>query len=165
VTAIAALAAGVHRSGATADLGLGGPPAARTTGPVGADRSGSFHRWKRCRVGIPAACAVRWIALGRRVSRTSADAQHRRGQLRAGETRFAHDHVRASAVARGLSGALRREGGRSSAEDALVVSVLPILRPPVLAAAARQSRALMVSAGYAAPSRPWARPVMMTPCT
>jgi hypothetical protein len=39
VTAMAVLAEGVHRSGATADLGLGGPLAARPTGPAGGDRS------------------------------------------------------------------------------------------------------------------------------
>jgi hypothetical protein len=39
VTSMAALTAGMSRSGATADLGLGGPPAARTTGPAGGDRS------------------------------------------------------------------------------------------------------------------------------
>jgi hypothetical protein len=36
---MAALTAGMTRSGATADLGPGGAPAARTTGPAGADRS------------------------------------------------------------------------------------------------------------------------------
>jgi hypothetical protein len=39
VTAMAALTADINRPGATADLGPGGPPAARTTGPAGADRS------------------------------------------------------------------------------------------------------------------------------
>ena len=36
---MAALTASVNRPGATADLGPGGPPAARTTGPAGGDRS------------------------------------------------------------------------------------------------------------------------------
>ena len=35
---MAALTAGMNRPGATADLGPGGPPAARTTGPAGGDR-------------------------------------------------------------------------------------------------------------------------------
>ena len=42
MTSMAALTAGMNRPGATADLGPGGPPAVRTTGPAGADRSA---RW------------------------------------------------------------------------------------------------------------------------
>ena len=39
MTPMATLTAGVNRPGATADLGPGGPPAARTTNPAGGDRS------------------------------------------------------------------------------------------------------------------------------
>ena len=44
MTPMAALTAGMNRSGATADLGPGDLPAARTTGPAGADRSAAVGR-------------------------------------------------------------------------------------------------------------------------
>jgi hypothetical protein len=65
VTPMAALTARVDRPGATADLGPGGPPAARTTGPVGGDRSITLP------VGVEAyaAYALRaWLADGHPVS-------------------------------------------------------------------------------------------------
>jgi hypothetical protein len=42
-----ALTAGMNRPGATADLGPGGPPAARTTGPAGGDRSAAVRSGAR----------------------------------------------------------------------------------------------------------------------
>ena len=47
MTPMAALTAGMNRPGATADLGPGGPPAARTTGPAGADRSAAVSSGTR----------------------------------------------------------------------------------------------------------------------
>jgi len=47
VTPMAALTAGMNRPGATADLGPGGPPAARTTGPAGEDRSAAVSSGTR----------------------------------------------------------------------------------------------------------------------
>src|ERR1035441_5207272 len=45
---MAALTAGMNRPGATAaDLGPGGPPAARTTGPAGGDRSAAVSSGTR----------------------------------------------------------------------------------------------------------------------
>ena len=47
MTPMAAPTAGVNRPGATADLGTGGPPAARTTGPAGEDRSAAVSSGTR----------------------------------------------------------------------------------------------------------------------
>jgi len=47
VTAMAALTAGVDRPGVTADLGPGGRPAARTTGPAAEDRSAAVSSGAR----------------------------------------------------------------------------------------------------------------------
>jgi hypothetical protein len=65
VTAVTALTAGVNRPGATADLGPGGPPAARTTGPAGADRSTAVssgtrttRSWPLLVLAAPAAAEV-----------------------------------------------------------------------------------------------------------
>jgi len=75
VTAMAALAAGVHRSGATADLGLGGPPAARTTGPAAGDRfavvsSGTraVRSWPLLVLAAPAAAEVwsGWVGIAQK---------------------------------------------------------------------------------------------------
>src|SRR5271165_6785884 len=62
---MAALTAGVDRSGAAADLGPGGPPADRTTGPAGADRSAAVssgtrtvRSWPLLVLAAPAAAEV-----------------------------------------------------------------------------------------------------------
>src|ERR1035441_2588219 len=63
---MAALTAGMNRPGATpADLGPGGPPAARTTGPVGGDRSAAVssgtrtvRSWPLLVLAAPAAAEV-----------------------------------------------------------------------------------------------------------
>jgi hypothetical protein len=75
VTAMAALATGVDRSGATADLGPGGPPAARTTGPAGGDRSAAVssgtrtvRSWPLLVLAAPAAAEVwsGWVGIAQR---------------------------------------------------------------------------------------------------
>ena len=65
MTPMAALTAGVNRPGATADLGPGGPPAARTTGPAGGDRSAAVssgtrtvRSWPLLVLAAPAAAEV-----------------------------------------------------------------------------------------------------------
>ena len=65
VTAMAALTAGVNRPGSTADLGPGGPPAVRTTGPAGRDRSAvissdtrTVRSWPLLVLAVPAAAEV-----------------------------------------------------------------------------------------------------------
>jgi hypothetical protein len=65
VTAMAALTASVHRSGAAVDLGPGGPPAARTSGPAGGDRSAAVssgaravRSWPLVVLAAPAAAEV-----------------------------------------------------------------------------------------------------------
>jgi hypothetical protein len=65
VTAMAALTARVNRSGVTADPGPGGPPAARTTGPAGGDRSAAVssraravRSWPLVVLAAPAAAEV-----------------------------------------------------------------------------------------------------------
>ena len=65
MTPMAALTAGVNRPGATADPGPGGPPAARTTGPAGGDRSAAVssgartvRSWPLLVLAAPAAAEV-----------------------------------------------------------------------------------------------------------
>ena len=65
MTVMAALTARVHRPGAIADLGLGGLPAARTTGPAGGDRSAAIssgtktvRSWPLLVLAAPAAAEV-----------------------------------------------------------------------------------------------------------
>ena len=62
---MAALTAGMNRPGATADLGPGGPPAARTTGPAAEDRSAAVpsgartvRSWPLLVLAAPAAAEV-----------------------------------------------------------------------------------------------------------
>ena len=62
---MAALTAGVHRPGATADLGPGGPAAARTAGPAGGDRPAAVfsgartvRSWPLLVLAAPAAAEV-----------------------------------------------------------------------------------------------------------
>ena len=62
---MAALTAGMNRPGATAALGPGGPPAARTTGPAGGDLSAavssgtrSVRSWPLVVLAAPAAAEV-----------------------------------------------------------------------------------------------------------
>ena len=75
MTAMAVLAEGVHRSGATADLGLGGPPAVRTTGPAGEDRSAAVssgtrtaRSWPLLVLAAPAAAEVwsGWVGIAQK---------------------------------------------------------------------------------------------------
>jgi hypothetical protein len=74
VTSMAALTAGMNRPGLTADLGPGGPPAARTTGPAGADRSAAVsastravRSWPLLVLAAPAAAEVfsGWVGIAR----------------------------------------------------------------------------------------------------
>jgi hypothetical protein len=74
VTAMAALTAGMNRSG-TADLGPGGPPAVRTTGPGGGDRSAAVssgtravRSWPLLVLAAPAAAEVfsGWVGIAQR---------------------------------------------------------------------------------------------------
>jgi hypothetical protein len=75
VTSIAALATGVDRPGVTADLGPGGPPAARTTGPAGGGRStavssgtGTVRSWPLLVLAVPAAAEVwsGWVGIAQK---------------------------------------------------------------------------------------------------
>jgi len=75
VTAMAALTAGMSRPGATADLGLSGPPAARTTGPAGGDRSAAVssgtrtvRSWPLLVLAAPAAAEVwtGWVGIAQK---------------------------------------------------------------------------------------------------
>ena len=75
MTAMAALTAGRHRTGATADLGPGGPPAVRTTGPAGGDRSAAVssgtravRSWPLLVLAAPAAAEVfsGWVGIAQR---------------------------------------------------------------------------------------------------
>jgi hypothetical protein len=75
VTAVAALTASVHRSGAAVDLGPGGPLAARTTGPAGGDRSaavssgtGTVRSWPLLVLAAPAAAEVwtGWVGIAQK---------------------------------------------------------------------------------------------------
>jgi len=70
-----ALTAGMNRSGATADLGPGGPPAARTTGPAGGDRSAAVssgartvRSWPLLVLAAPAAAEVwtGWVGIAQK---------------------------------------------------------------------------------------------------
>jgi hypothetical protein len=72
---MAALTAGVNRSGATADLGPGSPPAARTTGPAGGDRSTvvssgarTVRSWPLLVLAAPAAAEVwsGWVGIAQK---------------------------------------------------------------------------------------------------
>jgi hypothetical protein len=75
VTSMAALTAGVDRPGAIADLGLGGPPAARTTSPAGGDRSAAVssgtrtvRSWPLLVLAAPAAAEVwsGWVGIAQK---------------------------------------------------------------------------------------------------
>ena len=75
MTAMAALTAGVYRPGATAHLGLGGPPPARTTGPAGGDRSAAVssgtravRSWPLLVLAAPAAAEVwsGWVGIAQK---------------------------------------------------------------------------------------------------
>ena len=75
MTPMAALTAGMNRSGATADLGPGGPPAARTTGPAGGDRSAAVssgtrtvRSWPLLVLAAPAAAEVwsGWVGIAQK---------------------------------------------------------------------------------------------------
>ena len=75
MTSMAALTAGVNRPGATADLGPGGPPAARTTGPAGGDRSTAVssgtrtvRSWPLLVLAAPAAAEVwsGWVGIAQK---------------------------------------------------------------------------------------------------
>jgi len=65
VTSMAALTAGVNSFGARTDLGASGPPAVRTTGPAGGDRSAvvssgtrTVRSWPLLVLAAPAAAEV-----------------------------------------------------------------------------------------------------------
>ena len=71
---MAALTAGGNRFGVSADLGLGGSPAARTTGPAGGDRSAAVslgartvRSWPLLVLAAPAAAEVwsGWVGIAR----------------------------------------------------------------------------------------------------
>ena len=75
MTSMAALTAGMDRPGATADLGPGGPPAARTTGPAGGDRSAAVssgtrtvRSWPLLVLAAPAAAEVwsGWVGIAQK---------------------------------------------------------------------------------------------------
>ncbi len=75
MTAMAALTAGMNYSGITADLGPGGPPAARTTGPAGGDRSAAVssgartvRSWPLLVLAAPAAAEVwsGWVGIAQK---------------------------------------------------------------------------------------------------
>ena len=72
---MAALTAGMNRPGATAALGPGGPPAARTTGPAGGDRSAAVssgtrtvRSWPLLVLAAPAAAEVwsGWVGIAQK---------------------------------------------------------------------------------------------------
>jgi hypothetical protein len=72
---MAALTTGVNRPGATADLGPGGPPAARTTRPAGEDRSAAVssgtrtvRSWPLLVLAAPAAAEVwsGWVGIAQK---------------------------------------------------------------------------------------------------
>ncbi len=73
--AMAALTVGMHHSGAIADLGPGGPPGARTTGPAGGDRSTTVssttrtvRSWPLLVLAAPAAAEVwsGWVGIAQK---------------------------------------------------------------------------------------------------
>src|SRR5580700_9398047 len=72
---MAALTAGMNQPGTTADLGPGGPPAARTTGPAGGDRSAAVcsgtrtvRSWPLLVLAAPAAAEVwsGWVGIAQK---------------------------------------------------------------------------------------------------
>src|SRR6266566_4178418 len=72
---MAALTAGMNRSGASTDLGLGGPSAAGTTGPAGGDRSAAVspgartvRSWPLLVLAAPAAAEVwsGWVGIAQK---------------------------------------------------------------------------------------------------
>ena len=72
---MAALTAGMNHPGVTADLGLSGPPAARTTGPARGDRSGvvssetrTVRSWPLLVLAAPAAAEVwsGWVGIAQK---------------------------------------------------------------------------------------------------
>ena len=72
---MAALTAGMNRPGATADLGAGVPPAARTTGPAGGDQSAvvssgtrTVRSWPLLVLAAPAAAEVwsGWVGIAQK---------------------------------------------------------------------------------------------------
>ena len=72
---MAALTAGMNRPGATTDLGPGGPPAARTTGPAGGDRPAAVcsgtrtvRSWPLLVLAAPAAAEVwsGWVGIAQK---------------------------------------------------------------------------------------------------
>ena len=72
---MAALSAGMNRPGTTVDLGPGGPPAARTTGPAGGDRSAAVcsgtrtvRSWPLLVLAAPAAAEVwsGWVGIAQK---------------------------------------------------------------------------------------------------
>jgi hypothetical protein len=72
---MAALTAGMNRPGTTVDLGPGNPPAARTTGPVGGDRSAAVcsgtrtvRSWPLLVLAAPAAAEVwsGWVGIAQK---------------------------------------------------------------------------------------------------
>ena len=75
MTAMATLTAGVNRPDTTADLGPGGPPDARTTGPAGRDRSAAVssgtravRSWPLLVLAAPAAAEVwsGWVGIAQK---------------------------------------------------------------------------------------------------
>ena len=75
MTAMAALTAGMNRPGATADLGPGGRPAARTSGPARGDRSAvvssgtrTVRSWPLLVLAAPAAAEVwtGWVGIAQK---------------------------------------------------------------------------------------------------
>ena len=75
MTSMAALTAGTDRPGAIADLGPGGPSAARTTGPAGEDRSAAVssgtrtvRSWPLLVLAAPAAAEVwsGWVGIAQK---------------------------------------------------------------------------------------------------
>ncbi|MGD0247313.1 MAG: hypothetical protein ABSB59_44300, partial [Streptosporangiaceae bacterium] len=72
---MAAVTAGMNYPGAVTDLGLGGPPAARTTGPAGGDRSAAVscgtravRSWPLLVLAAPAAAEVwsGWVGIAQK---------------------------------------------------------------------------------------------------
>ena len=75
MTSMAALTAGMNRPGATADIGLSGPSAARTSGPAGRDRSAvvssgtrTVRSWPLLVLAAPAAAEVwsGWVGIAQK---------------------------------------------------------------------------------------------------
>ena len=78
MTAMAALTAGMDRPGASTDLGPGGPPTARTTGPAAEDRSTAVssgtrtvRSWPLLVLAAPAAAEVwsGWVGIAQKMER------------------------------------------------------------------------------------------------